>query len=94
MAVSFDIHIPKKGKHKLVPSVAIQLIWESIDENEKALLTPHMSSDKEIDASIDHIIGELNILREKTKLELKRHEIEFEKKNEQKNEQKSGEPFD
>jgi len=83
MAISFDIHIPTKGKHKLVPSVAIQLIWESIDENEKALLSPHMSSDKEIDASIDHLIGELNLLRDKTKLELKRHEVEYEEKNEQ-----------
>ena len=94
MAVSFDIHIPTKGKHKLVSSVAIQLIWESIDENEKALLTPHMSSDKEIDASIDHLIGELNSLREKTKLELRRHEIEYEKKAEKKSEQKSGELSD
>ena len=82
MAISFDIHIPTKGKHKLVPSVAIQLIWESIDENEKALLSPHMSSDKEIDASIDHLIGELNLLRDKTKLELKRHEVVCEQKNE------------
>ena len=74
MAISFDINIPKKGKHKLIPSVAIQLVWESIEDAEEALLTPHMSSDKEIDASIDHLIGELNLLREKTKLELRKRE--------------------
>ncbi|HEY9136314.1 MAG TPA: hypothetical protein VIM85_11015 [Pseudomonadales bacterium] len=79
MTIRFDIHIPKKGKHKLVPSVAIQLVWESLEEDGQdgeVLVTPHMNTEKEIDASIDHLIAELNELREKTKIELRRREQE------------------
>lgn len=77
MTIRFDIHIPKKGKHKLMPSVAIQLVWESLEEagqGGEILVTPPMNTEKEIDASIDHLIEELNLLREKTKLELRRRE--------------------
>lgn len=79
MTIRFDIHIPKKGKHKLMPSVAIQLIWESLEEagqGGEILVTPSMNTEKEIDATIDHLIEELNLLREKTKLELRRREQE------------------
>ncbi len=70
--IAFYTVAPKEGEHPFPPYLHIYLSAYADDPDWGPLMSPNLMTDREIDETIDYLITQLESVREKAKLELKK----------------------
>lgn len=71
----FDVFNPlekwQKGDYPISPSVYVECISSSADDDGRIRISHQLMTDLEVDAAIDALVQELEVVRKKAKKELK-----------------------